>query len=129
MIKKALPRLGRPAALVAVALAFAPIMSTADPLGNDTVAVKVSTTDLDVSSPAGVEKLFVRLTSATTQACGVESHFDPLRTNKFDRCYRDTLNNAVRAANSPLLTQVYVDHYPREAALFKMIDSRRVATR
>jgi len=114
------------AMLVAVALCAAPVMSQA---GSETVAVKVNAAGLDLGSPAGAQKMFARLTVAAEQACGFESEFDAVRTAKFDHCFRDSLSNAVRALNRPLVTQLYVERHPREAAMYGIASGDYVAAK
>ena len=113
----------------AVVASLQPALSLADPLASDTVSVKVSAAGLDVNSAAGAQELYKRLTIAAEQACGVEAEFDALRTAKFDRCYRDTLGNAVHAINRPLLTQVYVERHSRDDAARSVAASERVAAK
>jgi UrcA family protein len=82
-----------------------------------TVAVQVSTQGLDVSQPAGAQKLYWRLQHAARVVCthgnrvGLEPSPDP------EICAGNALADAIRSARLPLLTQIYLEtHTPREAA-------------
>ena len=106
--------------LVAMALAVVPMMSMADPMGNDVVTVKVDASGLNLNTTEGAQSLFKHLSAAASSACGIEAKFDPLRTDKFDHCYQLTLSNAIRSVHSPLVTQVYAEHYPQAAAMYRL---------
>ncbi|HEV3181195.1 MAG TPA: UrcA family protein [Steroidobacteraceae bacterium] len=105
----------RPALLVC-ACALAPVWSyAADGVDGGVVSVKVSTGGLDLNTNEGAQALYRHLSVAATTACGFEYKTDALRGPLFERCYRETLGNAVRSINRPLVTQLYVEHYPAEA--------------
>lgn len=81
------------------------------------VAIPVSTEGLDLSQPAEVRKLYMRLEYAAYVACtrgnrvGLEPSPDP------KGCTGKALANAIRSANLPALTQVYLaTHTLREAS-------------
>ena len=81
-----------------------------------TVAIKVSTQGLDLSQPAGAHEFYSRLKHAAEVVCshGMRIDLKPVADPK--GCYEKALGSAVRSANSPLLTQVYLQtHTPREA--------------
>jgi UrcA family protein len=115
--------------LVAAVCSLVVGTSQADPADTDAVAVKVSSAGLDLNSAAGAHAMFSRLATAAEAACGVESEFDALRTAKFERCYRTSLSNAIRALNQQSVTHVYVEHYPRVAARYGITDRDYVAVR
>ena len=82
-----------------------------------TVAIRVSTQGLDLRQPAGVHEFYIRLQRAARVVCthgdrvGLEPSPDP------EGCYEKALGDAIRSANRPLLTQVYLaTHTLREAA-------------
>jgi UrcA family protein len=81
-----------------------------------TVAIQVSTQGLDVSQPAGAQEFYSRLKHAAQIVCthGMRVGLQPVADQK--GCYEKALGSAVRSANSPLLTQVYLQtHTLREA--------------
>jgi UrcA family protein len=123
MIGKFLIKLNSAAALVAVlSLAAMPLVSVAGPADGDVVSEKVDASGLNLNTPEGAERLIKRLSSAAMNACGVESKFDPLRTNRFDHCYQKTLSSAILAVNRPLVSQIYAGHYSQTAAAHKDSD-------
>jgi len=82
-----------------------------------TVAIHVSTQGLDLRQPAGAYEFYTRLQRAARVVCthgdrvGLEPSPDP------EGCYEKALGDAIRSANVPLLTQVYLaTHTLREAA-------------
>jgi UrcA family protein len=82
-----------------------------------TVAVQVSARGLNPSQPAGAQMLYTRLEHAARVVCthgnrvGLQLSPDP------KGCYEKALGDAIRSANMPLLTQVYLaTHTLREAA-------------
>jgi UrcA family protein len=82
-----------------------------------TVAIHVSTRGLDLRQPAGAHEFYTRLQRAARVVCtdgdriGLEPSPDP------EGCYEEALGDAIRSANVPLLTQVYLaTHTLREAA-------------
>jgi UrcA family protein len=82
-----------------------------------TVAYRVTTQGLDPSQPAGAHELYTRLRHASQVVCthGKRADLTPV-TNEYS-CYERALGNAVRSANLPLLTQVYLEtHKPWQAA-------------
>ncbi len=115
-------------ALVATACALVLGVSQAASLDPPTVAVKVSSTGLDLSSAVGAHAMLRRIAGAAEQACGIEAEFDALRAGKFRVCYREALGNAVRALNQPGVTHAYVAQYPSDAARYGISD-RYVAGR
>lgn len=99
----------------ALALSLAPTLSHADPLGDGPVSISVSLKGLDLQTAAGVQKLLTRLSVAAHSACGVEAQFDALQNGKFWSCYRETVADAVRQINRPLVTQAYFSRWPHDA--------------
>jgi UrcA family protein len=81
------------------------------------VALHVSTQGLNLRQPADVHEFYTRLQRAARVVCthgdrvGLEPSPDP------EGCYEKALGDAIRSANVPLLTQVYLaTHTLREAA-------------
>jgi len=116
MIRTSFIKLNSTAALVAMTLATIPLVSAAGPADQDTVSEKVNASGLNLNTPDGAARLIKLLSSAAMNACGIESKFDPLRTNRFDHCYQNTLSSAIRAVNRPLVSQIYAGHYTQTAA-------------
>jgi UrcA family protein len=82
-----------------------------------TVAFQVSTRGLDPSQPAGAHALYTRLQDAAKVVCthGMRVDLQPSPDPK--GCYEKALGDAIRSANLPRLTQVYLaTHTFREAA-------------
>jgi len=108
------PRALLGAAAVACALVAANVAAN----GHDvTVAIHVSTQGIDLSQPVGAHQFYERLQNAAWLACtranrvGLEPVADPIA------CYEKALGDAIRSANRPLVTQVYLaTHTLREAA-------------
>ncbi len=82
-----------------------------------TVTISVSTTGLDLSQPAGAREVYRRLQRAAVTACGDGRRVGLEPVASVHGCYEQALGDAIRSANVPLLTQVYLEtHSPREAA-------------
>jgi UrcA family protein len=80
-----------------------------------TVAIYVSTRGLDLSQPAGAHEFYTRLQRAARVACTHGNRVD--LAPALEGCYEKALGDAIRSANQPLVTQVYLEtHTVREAA-------------
>jgi UrcA family protein len=82
-----------------------------------TVAIHVSTQGLDLRQLPGAQKFYARIKHAAEVACthGNRADLEPL-TDPVG-CYEKALADAIRSANLPLLTQVYLEtHTLRQAA-------------
>jgi len=80
------------------------------------VAMHVSTRGLDLSEPAGAQKFYMRLKNAADRVCtgGDLLGMAPVANPK--ACYENSLADAIRSANAPLVTQAYLaTHTIREA--------------
>ena len=80
------------------------------------VAYRVNTQGVDLSTPVGAHKMYSRLKHAADVVCTDGNRVDlaPLPDPK--SCYEDALGNAVRSLNSPLITQAYLEsHTVRQA--------------
>jgi len=81
------------------------------------VALRVSTKGLDLSQLAGAQKFYQRLQYAALEVCkpDVRVALEPVADPK--GCMEKALGEAIRSANQPLLTQIYLEtHTLREAA-------------
>jgi UrcA family protein len=86
---------------------------------NVTVAIQVSTQGLDLHTPAGAQEFYGRLKHAADVACTHGNRVDLKPSSDPVRCYEKALGEAIRAANLPLLTQVYLGtHTLRQAASY-----------
>jgi len=82
-----------------------------------TVSIQVSTQGLDATQPRGAQKLYWRLQNAARVACTHGNRVDLAPAPDPEGCYEKALGDAIRSANVPLLTQVYlVTHTLRQAA-------------
>jgi UrcA family protein len=82
-----------------------------------TVAIQVSTRGLDFSRPAGAPEFYGRLKRAARIVCTHGNRIDLQSSPDLEGCYEKALGDAVRSANVPLLTQLYLEtHTLREAA-------------
>jgi UrcA family protein len=81
------------------------------------VAIHVSTQGLHLSQPAGAQEFYIRLQRAARVACTHGNRVDLVPAPDPEGCYEKALGDAIRSANVPLLTQVYLaTHTLREAA-------------
>ena len=84
---------------------------------NVTVAIHVSTEGLDLNQPAGAQKFYARLQHAAWVVCTHGNRVDLVPLDDPQGCYEKALADAMRSANQPLLTQIYLEtHTLREAA-------------
>jgi UrcA family protein len=93
-----------------------------------TVAIHVSTQGLDLSQPAGAQKFYARLRHAARVACthGNRVDLEPSPAG----CYEKALGDAIRSANVPLLTLVYLaTHTLPEAAAYGIVVPARMAAK
>ncbi len=82
-----------------------------------TVAIHVSTRGLDLSQPAGAHEFYTRLQRAARVACTDGNRVDLAPARDPEGCYEKALGDAIRSANVPRLTQVYLEtHTLRQAA-------------
>jgi UrcA family protein len=94
------------------------------------VAIKVSTKGVDVSQLAGAQKFYQRLQFAALEVCkpDVRVALEPVADPK--GCTEKALGDAIRSANQPLLTQIYLEtHTLREAAARGIEVSGQVAAK
>ena len=82
-----------------------------------TVAIHVSTQGLDLSQPAGAQQFYTRLQHAARVVCTHGNQVGLAPSPDPEGCYEKALGDAIRSANVPLLTRVYLEtHTLREAA-------------
>jgi UrcA family protein len=104
------------ALLAACAVLSAPVQANDHEV---TVNISVSTAGLDFSQPAGARELYNRLEHAARIVCTDGMRVDLEPSPHPEVCSEKALADAIRSANVPLLTQVYLEkHSPREAAAY-----------
>jgi UrcA family protein len=82
-----------------------------------TVTIHVSTQGLDLSQPADARRFYTRLTNAAWVACTRGDRVALLPVDDLKSCYETALGGAVRSANSPVVTQIYLaTHTGQQAA-------------
>jgi UrcA family protein len=82
-----------------------------------TVAYRARTQGLDLSQAAGARTFYLRLQHAAEVVCTHGMRVDLKPVTDKGACYEKALGNAIRSANQPLLTQVYLQtHTLRDAA-------------
>ena len=98
------------ATIIVVALG-APAFASADVTsGLKGVSVKVSYADLNLEKQEGAKALYRRLQQASKQACGhrgLKEAGTVKRLAETQRCYRETLAEAVAEVDSELVTQIH----------------------
>jgi UrcA family protein len=102
------------AAAAACALLAGPIQA-----GEETVTIKqsVSSAGIDPSQPAGARELYSRVQTAAHIVCGRGNRVGLRPVANIEKCYEQALGTAVRSANLPQLTVVYLrTHSPQDAA-------------
>lgn len=90
-------------AFVAASLAFAGSAAVAAPQ-TVTREATVNYADLNLESPAGVERLYTRIRSAARQVCGAAEHRDFAARNAVRSCRSAAVANAVAKVDSPALS-------------------------
>ena len=96
--------------LGAVAIAGTIFAGNVAAQGHDvTVAIQVSTQGLDLHSPAGAQEFYGRLKHAAEVACTHGNRVDLKPSGDPVGCSEKALGEAIRSANLPLLTQVYLE--------------------
>jgi UrcA family protein len=82
-----------------------------------TVAIQVSANGLDVRRGSDAQELYTRIRRAADRACTRADRIGLVPVSNEKECIESALGNAVRSANLPQLTQVYLgNHTLREAA-------------
>lgn len=82
-----------------------------------TVAIHVSTQGLDLSRRAGAQTFYTRLQYAARVACTDGDRVNLAPVDDLKGCIETALAGAIRSAESPMLTQIYLEtHTLQEAA-------------
>jgi len=104
--------------LLAATLACAPMAERAAAGDHRvTVSTHVDTAGLDPSRPADAQELYDRIRSAAEFVCGRADRVDLAPSDHPQGCYEKALGNAIRTANLPLLTQIYLSTHTLQQAL------------
>jgi UrcA family protein len=83
----------------------------------ETSAVTVQFSDLDLNSPHGAKHLFLRLRNAAESVCGDEDDAVALyERGTILQCQQQAVEQAVERINRPLLTVIYDQRFPHEPA-------------
>jgi UrcA family protein len=82
--------------------------------GDDVHSETVKFADLNLSSPAGAEALYRRISAAAQRVCGYEatSIYGP---SIWQNCVRPTVDATVAKVNNPLLTRLHPGRNPAPA--------------
>jgi UrcA family protein len=82
-----------------------------------TVSKQIDTTGLDLNRPADAQTLYTRIRHAADDVCIRGKRADLLPVDNPTRCSEKALADAIRSANLPMLTQIYLTtHTIQEAA-------------
>jgi len=87
-----------------LALGFAAHSQTASAQPVDTVSIKVSVGDLNISSEAGAKVALERIRVAARSICGPAPSAALPRTMDYAPCVRNITDRAVASLDSPLVT-------------------------
>jgi UrcA family protein len=106
-------RTGRIAVLVGCLLAGSlGVAQAVTPIG-EPAAVVVSYSDLDLSTTAGAQTLYTRISRAAREVCPFEDAIDAPRVAKNHACREAAIARAVSAVNSTQLAAVRTEHVKR----------------
>jgi UrcA family protein len=115
--------------LAAAAVAFTVFAGSAA-AEDVTVAIRVSAKGFDLSQPADAQKFYYKLQYAARVACSGGNRVDLAPPADPRECVEKALAGAIRAAKTPLLTQIYLDaHTLREAATRGIAVPAQLATK
>jgi UrcA family protein len=81
-----------------------------------TVAIHVSTQELDLSHPADAQTFYTRLKNAAWVACTRGNRVNLVPVDNLQGCCENALGGAIRSAKAPLLTQIYLETHPLQEA-------------
>ena len=81
-------------------------------------SIKVSYSDLDLTTQAGAATLYSRIRGAARQVCGYEG-VTYAETSSWRRCFSDAVGNAVAKVNSPQLTALHQGKSPAVIAMLR----------
>jgi UrcA family protein len=106
-------RTGRIAVLVGCLLAGSlGVAQAVTPIG-EPAAVVVSYGDLDLSTTAGAQTLYTRISRAAREVCPFEDAIDAPRLAKNHACREAAIERAVSSINSTQLAAVRTEHVKR----------------
>lgn len=96
-------------ALAAPAASFAAPAMSAD---GQAMALSVSYSGLNLSTPKGARLMINRLDEAAAEVCGASSFSarDYKQAVRSSTCYRDSMNRAVASLGSPTVNALYREH-------------------
>jgi len=105
------------AALLAVALSLGAVIcgaaaGAANAETTPRVTETISVADLDLSTADGARAFLKRIDIAAQRACGgdpVRSPLFPREPGLFEKCVRDAVATAVRAADEPMIAQAHTE--------------------
>ena len=83
---------------------------------NVTVAIHVSTQGLDLRQPADARKLYTRLQHAAWVLCAYPDRVNLVPEDDLPGCREKALGGAIRSANTPMLTRIYLETHTLQAA-------------
>jgi UrcA family protein len=102
------------AAVAACAILAAPVQARERIIR---VQLSVSTAGLDLSQPAVAREVYGRLQRAARTVCGNELRLDAQPVTDLTTCYERAIGGAIKSANRPQLTLVYMKtHTLQDAA-------------
>ena len=81
-----------------------------------TVAIHVSTQGLDLRQPADARKLYTRLQHAAWVLCAYPDRVNLVPEDHLPGCREKALAGAIRSANTPMLTRIYLETHTLQAA-------------
>jgi len=87
------------------------------------VSVQVSRQGLDLSQPADAQKFYTRLKNAAWLVCTRGTRADLVPSDDLRGCYEKSLADAVRSAQTPLLTQLWLASHTLQEAAARGIDA------
>ena len=97
---------------------------------NITIALQVSSQGLDLNRPGDAQTFYTRLDHAAWVVCTHGNRVDLVPSDDPKGCHEKALGEAIRSANVPLLTQVYLEtHTPRQAAVYGIAAPAQVAAK
>jgi UrcA family protein len=98
-------RLAAHVAVIAVALCAGAVVAKDHDV---TITIHVSVAGLDLSQPADADRFYARIQSAAWKACTDGNRVDLVPLDDVKGCYEKSLGNAIRLANLPHLTNIYL---------------------
>jgi UrcA family protein len=86
------------------------------------VAIHLTTQGLDLSQPTDARTFYTRIKNAAWVACTRGNRVDLLPVDDLKGCYEKALGGAIRSANVPTLTQIYLATHTLQEAAARGID-------